>query len=117
MTSWRERIESGHRGKEGIVIIFDKFIEDTARYPQLVTQLIYNTITSDNENNPLKSIEGLIARNLDYDPSGETTMLLMGAYYGLINHYHLYGKPFIGKQMKMEMRRMIDRIIGEPQYD
>ena len=113
----RAYCESGHRGKEGIVIIFDKFIEDTARYPQLVTQLIYNTITSDNENNPLKSIEGLIARNLDYDPSGETTMLLMGAYYGLINHYHLYGKPFIGKQMKMEMRRMIDRIIGEPQYD
>ena len=106
--------ESGHRGKEGIISIFDRFIEDTARYPQLVTQVIYSTITSDNENNPLKSIEGLIARNLDHDPNGETTMLLMGAYYGLINHYHLYGKPFNGEEMKKQMRKMIDRIIGEP---
>ena len=40
-----------------------------------------------------------------------------GAYYGLINHYHYTANLFIGKQMKMEMRRMIDRIIGEPQYD
>lgn len=101
-------------GKEGIVCIFDKFIEDTARYPQLVTQIIYSTIMSGNENNPLKAIEALIGRNLDHDPLGETTMLLMGAYYGLINHYHLYGQPFDGDQMKREMRKMIDRIIGEP---
>ena len=107
--------ESGHRGKEGIVCIFDKFIEDTARYPQLVTQIIYSTIMSGNENNPLKAIEGLIARNLDYDPSGETTMLLMGAYYGVINHHHLYNQPFNGEEMKVEMRKMIDRIIGDPE--
>lgn len=109
--------ESGSQGKEGIICIFDTFIEDTARYPQLVTQIIYSTIMSGNEDSPLKSIEGLIARNLDEDPSGETAMLLMGAYYGLINHYHLYGQPFDGKEMKLEMRRMIDRIIGEPLYD
>ena len=106
--------ESGHRGKEGIIKIFDTLIEDTAQYPQLVTQIIYSTIMSGNESNPLKAIERLIARNLDHDPSGETTMLLMGAYYGLINHYHLYGQPFNGEQMKVEMRKMIDRIIKEP---
>lgn len=104
--------ESGHRGKEGIIRIFDRFVEDTARYPQLVTQIIQSTIRSANEDNPLKYIEGLIARNLEHDPSGETAMLLMGAYYGLINHYHLYGQPFDGEKMKKEMRRMIDRIIG-----
>lgn len=104
--------ERGRQGKEGIISIFDRFVEDTARYPQLVTQIIHNTVLSRDENNPLKSIEGLIARNLDHDPSGETTMLLMGAYYGLINHYHLYGQPFDGEQMKLEMRKMIDRIIG-----
>lgn len=104
--------ESGHRGKEGIFRIFDQFVEDTARYPQLVTQIIHSTVMGNDEDNPLKSIEGLIAKNLDHDPSGETAMLLMGAYYGLINHYHLYGQPFDGEQMKLQMRRMIERIIG-----
>ena len=63
------------------------------------------------ENNPLQMIEALIAKNLDDDASGETATLLMGAYYGLINHYHLYNQPFDSEKMKAEMRRMIDAII------
>lgn len=109
--------ESGFHGKAGIICIFDKFIEDTARYPQLVTQIINSAITNGNTDNPLKSIEGLIARNLEQEADSETTMLLMGAYYGLMNHYHLYGKIFDGDAMKGEMRRMIERIIGGPHYD
>ena len=108
--------ESGFQGKAAIICIFDKFIEDTARYPQLVTQIIISAITSGIADNPLKSIEGLIARNLEQETDSETTMLLMGAYYGLINHYHLYGKTFDGEAMKVEMRRMIERIIGEPHH-
>ncbi|MEE0742267.1 MAG: TetR/AcrR family transcriptional regulator [Emergencia sp.] len=104
-------LKSGHRGKEGIVSIFDTFIEDTARYPQLVTQIIYSTVMNGGENNPLQMIEALIAKNLDDDASGETATLLMGAYYGLINHYHLYNQPFDSEKMKAEMRRMIDAII------
>lgn len=104
-------LKSGHRGKDGIISIFDTFIEDTARYPQLVTQVINNAITSGDENSPLKMVEALIAKNLDDDAGGETTMLLMGAYYGLINHYLLYNQPFDSEKMKAEMRRMINAII------
>lgn len=103
--------QSGRRGKAGIIRIFDTFIEDTARYPQLVTQIIYSAVMSGEENNPLRMIESLIAKNLDDDAHGKTTTLLMGAYYGLINHYHLYNRPFDGEKMKAEMRDMIDAII------
>ena len=104
-------LTSGCTGKEGIIVIFDTFIDDTARYPQLVTQIIYSTIMNGGEKNPLQMIEALIAKNLDDDADGQTTMLLMGAYYGLINHYRLYNQPFDGKKMKKEMRKMIDLII------
>lgn len=103
--------QSGHRGKEGVVSIFDTFIEDTARYPQLVTQIIYSAILSGEKNNPLKMVEHLVAKNLDDEPEGRDTMLLMGAYYGLINHYHLYNQPFDSQKMKAQMRQMIDAII------
>lgn len=104
-------LESGQRGKEGILSIFDTFIEDTAKYPKLVTQIIFSAIISGYENNPLQAIESLIAKNLDDDGDGCKVMLLMGAYYGLINHYHLYNQPFDSTAMKAEMRRMIDAII------
>lgn len=103
--------KSGHRGKKGIISIFDTLIEDTARYPQLVTQIILSTITNGVEDNPLRMIEELIARNLDNDQNSETMMLIMGAYYGLINHYHLHNQPFDSQKMQAEMRRMIDAII------
>lgn len=104
-------LKDGHRGKEGIISILNTLIEDTALYPQLVTQIIYSAIMSGYESNPLHSIEALLSKNLDDDTNGEKVMLLMGAYYGLINHYHLYNQPFDSKKMKAEMKRMIDAII------
>ena len=38
-------------------------------------------------------------------------MLLMGAYYGLVNHYHMSNLPFEGEKMKEKMREMIDAVI------
>lgn len=102
----------GKQGKAGIISIFDTFIDDTAKYPGLVTQIIHSAVVSGSENNPLQMIEELIARNLDDSAGSETVMLLMGAYYGLINHYHLYNQPFDNEKMKAEMRRMIDIIFG-----
>ena len=101
------------RGKEGIIRIFDTFIEDTAQYPQLVTQIISSAVATGGPDNPLRSIEELLIKNLDGDADSrqDTAMLLMGAYYGLINHYHLCGLPFDSEKMKAQMRRMIVRIM------
>lgn len=104
-------LSSGKQGKDGIIVLFDTLIEDTACYPQLVTQIIQSALMSGDENNPLQMFEHLIGKNLNGDNKNETVILLMGAYYGLINHYHLYNQPFDGKKMKTEMRRLIDAII------
>ena len=59
----------------------------------------------------LKMIEELLARNLEDDEDGIKNMLLMGAYYGLVNHYHMSNLPFEGEKMKEQMREMIDAVI------
>lgn len=105
---------SGSCGREGIICIFDTLITDTACYPQLVTQLIYTAVMSGEENNPLRMIEQLICKNLQGEEQlkEEKTILLTGAYYGIINHYHLHHMAFDADKMKNEMRRMIDTILG-----
>lgn len=101
----------GHRGKEGIISIFETLVEDTAKFPKLVTSIIYSALVSGSEDNPLKMIEELLARNLEDDEDGINYMLLMGAYYGLVNHYHMSNLPFEGEKMKEKMREMIDAVI------
>lgn len=123
--------KSGCSGRDGIVAIFNAFIEDTALYPRLVTRIIFTALMNEGEYNPLRMIEELICRNLamerEYRKPGrhrlseqqkednytyeETTVLLMGAYYGLINHYHIHDRDFDTGKMKQEMKKMIYRII------
>ena len=91
----------GHRGKEGIISIFETLVEDTAKFPKLVTSIIYSALVSGSEDNP----------NLEDDEDGIKNMLLMGAYYGLVNHYHMSNLPFEGEKMKEQMREMIDAVI------
>lgn len=125
--------KSGCSGRDGIIAIFDAFIEDTAMYPRLVARIIFTALMNESEYNPLRMIEELIGRNLAADKEKkrtrqrhktgarqekrktqtdeEITVLLMGAYYGLINHYHIHGRDFDAERMKQEMRRMICSII------
>ena len=106
--------ESGCCGREGIMCIFDTLLMDTACYPQLVTQLIYTAVMSGEENNPLRMIEQLIRKNLQGKESckEEKIILLTGAYYGIVNHYHLHDMAIDADKMKKEMRNMIDMILG-----
>lgn len=69
---------------------------------------------SGEENNPLRMIEQLIRKNLQGKESckEEKIILLTGAYYGIVNHYHLHDMAFDADKMKKEMRNMIDMILG-----
>ena len=60
----------GHRGKEGIISIFETLVEDTAKFPKLVTSIIYSALVSGSEDNPLKMIEeqGLPVPHRDMRP-------------------------------------------------
>lgn len=113
---------SGLEGLELVELLFDKLIEDHVNYPQLATRLLYNKILN-GDSRSIERIEQLIDENLgrelvkkSWKPvsgiNGDSlTQLLMGAYYGQINHRYIHGLPFIADEMKEEMRSMMRQIL------
>ena len=104
-------------GFEGIPLIcalFDRLIEDTANYPTLSIRLIANAIISREDENPISMIEEMVGQNLDSMDAADTkqkVMLITGAYYGLINHYHINKLKFESENMKTEFRQMMNGIL------
>ncbi len=108
-------IESGYKGKGMAYGLFAKLIDDAALYPKLTATLMTNAILSQEENNPIKTIEKMIMDEFK-DEYGEAkaeqiAVLTSGAYYGLINHYHINNKPFDGEKMKQEFKELLAYII------
>lgn len=99
-----------------IEAVFDKLIEDTAYYPVLTYKIASSTILrGGEEDNSLIHIEKLIAGNLPKqyrDQDQLYTVAIMGAYYGLVNHYHALNKDFDSGQMKEEFHLLLSLIFG-----
>ena len=104
-------------GLEGVSLIyalFDRLIEDTANYPSLSMRLITNAIMSRDEENPIAMIEDMVRCSLTAANPEDTELKVVsitGAYYGLINHYHINKLSFEAETMKSEFRRIMDEII------
>ena len=104
-------------GLEGVSLIyalFDRLIEDTANYPSLSMRLITNAIMSRDEENPIAMIEDMVRCSLTAANPEDTELKVVsitGAYYGLINHYHINKLNFRAETMKSEFRRMMEEII------
>ncbi|MEF9922005.1 MAG: TetR/AcrR family transcriptional regulator [Anaerovoracaceae bacterium] len=103
---------TGLSGTPVIVALFDKLIEDTAYYPVLMTKLTNNTIIGKETVKSITIIEDLIKNNLQVENSQQMTILIMGAYYGLVNHYHLNNKKFEAEKMKTEFHQLVENILG-----
>lgn len=108
--------EEKFSGRELIYALFEKLIEDTAYYPTLATRLINNAILGHDKNNPVKTIEemtvaGLIEDGFTEQESRRLAVLTEGAYFGLINHYHINDKKFEAEAMKAEFRSLMAEII------
>lgn len=104
------------KGMDLIEAIFDKLIEDTAYYPVLTYKIASSTILRGGEEEySFIHIEKMIADNLP-DQYGEQrelyTVAVMGAYYGLVNHYHSLNKHFDAEQMKVEFHQLLGLIFG-----
>ena len=59
-------------------------------------------------------IEEMVGQNLDSMDAADTkqkVMLITGAYYGLINHYHINKLKFESENMKTEFRQMMNGIL------
>lgn len=104
-------------GLEGVPLIyalFDRLIEDTSNYPTLSMRLITNAIMSRDEENPIAMIEDMVRCSLTAANPEDTELKVVsitGAYYGLINHYHINKLNFQAETMKSEFRQIMDEII------
>ena len=101
-------------GKDLIFGLYDKLIEDTSYYPGLTSTLINSAILSKDDDNPVKILEEMTVRGLEEagaDDPEHKAILVEGAYYGLVNHSHVYNKKFIAEDLKQEFRILIDNII------
>lgn len=110
--------EKEYKGKALICALFDKLIEDTAYYPMLTSQLINNAVLTHEEENPIQIIEKMTADGLrqetgrkDDHEIDQLVILIEGAYFGLVNHYHINDRAFDGAAMKEEFHRLLDRMI------
>ncbi|MBR5517283.1 MAG: TetR/AcrR family transcriptional regulator [Firmicutes bacterium] len=103
-------------GKELAYKLFNKLIDDASLYPKLTATLMTNAILSQEENNPIKTIEKIIEKGFEkaygQEKAGHMAILISGAYYGLINHYHINNKDFDGEDMKKEFRELLSHILG-----
>lgn len=99
---------SGLDGKEKVLALFDKLIEDTAYYPVLATQLIQNAILSRDADNPIALIEENVCHALG--DREDAAVLAMGIYLGLISHCHIHRLTFDAEKLKAEFRALFEKI-------
>lgn len=102
--------ESGLRGQDKVLALFDKLIADTANYPTLATQLIHNAILCKEPDNPIAAIEQVACHALGEDK--DLAIIAMGIYLGLISHCHIHRLPFKTKALQNEFRRLFARCRG-----
>ena len=96
-----------------IISLFDKLIEDNSLYPLLMTKLTNHTILSKENEKSIVRIENLVEKNIDVANKEQMAMLFMGAYYGMVNHYHSNNKKFDSNKMKKEFHELIKILKGD----
>jgi len=110
------------RGIEGIKMLFEKLIEASINYPRVTSKLINVLILGKEASNIIK-IENIVTRHLEFENSIEsivvlkifslekTTELIMGIYYGMMNHRHVKGDSFKKDEMIKEFNKSLDYLI------
>lgn len=109
--------QSGKEGLELIETLLFKLIDDTVRYPLVMTRLTNSLILSP-EASSITKIEALlreaVKKALPDEPDDALTVeMLMGLYYGQVNHYHIHKLEFDPEKMKENIRLMIRRVIKQ----
>ena len=66
--------------------------------------------------NPVKTIEemtvsGLKEAGYEDEESRYLAVMISGAYFGLVNHYHINDLNFERKKMEKEFHRLLNKII------
>lgn len=106
--------EKNLSGVDRIKALYGKLIEDLAYYPNLTTRLIYNAVLNGDEENPVKEIEDMTYDSLKsagIENADNMTLMIIGAYYGLTNHYHINNLKFDAAKMKEQFYDLLASII------
>lgn len=109
-------------GIENIKLLMHRLIEDSVNYPKVTSKLISVLMLSKEAKNVSK-IENIIIKNIkkenEINPlyilnvftAEKTTELIMGIYYGMMNHRHIKGESFKSDEMINEMDKAIDYLM------
>jgi len=114
--------DSNRYGVDGIYYLFEKLIEDSINYPKVTSKLI-NVLILSKEAGNITKIENIVTKHLEYENRikslkilehfslEKTTELIMGIYYGMMNHRHVKGKPFSKDEMVKEFNISLEYLI------
>lgn len=109
--------DSGATGLERIAVLLNKLVDDTAAYPHMMTYLTNHLILS-REGACLGKLEDLLAQGLqeagqgDEAACGRLAVMILGQYYGLMNHTHLRNLPFDAARLKAELGEMVSYLFN-----
>lgn len=101
---------SRSEGNELIVDVFGKIIDDSSEFPVLATKMISINVINSDQKVAMKKIEEFVYSNLEEtspEKKERKMVVIMGLYYGLINHYLISGDVINARKMKREFREYI----------
>lgn len=110
---------SKNEGKEGIISLFDKMIEDTCPYPYLSVELFTNSIIKTRGKTAFYNIERILVDELakiseyNRDSIEEKAALLLGAYFGIVFQKLIKDEEFDKEKIKSFVTKQINTIIGD----
>lgn len=105
--------EKGLKGRALIETMFEKLITDTVKYPALTLQLITNSLVSGEGCEPIMMVEKRVQENLPTGADHNMTTLVLGAYYGLINHDLASGKNCSEDQLQKKFSAMLAYLLDK----
>ncbi|NCA66517.1 MAG: TetR/AcrR family transcriptional regulator [Clostridia bacterium] len=116
-----EYVKRGKNGREGILALMDKLIEDTCPYPYLTVELFLNGIVKSRGKTPFSELESLICKELTNAGVNEAryshkeqSALVMGAYFGTVFQKFIRRESlWEAEEIKHIVKNLLNNIIGE----
>ncbi len=102
----KQEKESGVRD---VKYVFEQLIDDLCLYPKLLAEMTYTTILRNSEKNPVKNVELIVLERVGDE---NKMILLMGAFYGIMNHVLVENVELDKKALMKQMYSYIDLIMN-----
>lgn len=96
-------------GVHDVRYVFEQLIDDLCLYPKLLAEMTYTTILRDLEDNPVKNVELIVLERVHDE---EKMVLLMGAFYGIMNNVLVWHKELDKDALMKQMHDYIDLIMN-----